>query len=178
MTPPAHRISNALHAAAASVIMVRWPVLLGLVGVVLGDYTHEQVIAAVQAVFPPYDGSTLTGQGLSGVQHLQAHVLSTLNSVGCPPFPANPNNNGTWAYADNMLVACLWAKLGKMANEGVQSPGSGFAYFALNTMDGRVIRGRQDTESQRSITVLSALVVVLVVGLLFEGYCHSRTKCI
>lgn len=135
--------------------------------------THEDVIRAVETVFPPNDGSTLEDAGLAGVMHLQPHVLGTLNGTGCVPFPANPQQDGTWAYDRGMLTACLWAKLGKMANEGVQSPGSAFAYFALNTMEGRVVRARQDTESQRSITVLSVLVIVLILGLGYEGYLNS-----
>lgn len=128
--------------------------------------THEDVLNEVQHVFPPGDGSLLSGLGAAGVRHLQVHLLSRIHGVGCDPFPELPDaETDLWHYDRSRLASCLWALLGKMANEGVTSPGAAYAYFVLNTVDGTVVPARQDTESRRSVAVLSTLVVVLLIGL-------------
>jgi hypothetical protein len=63
-----------------------------------------------------------------------------------------------------MLKACLWAVLGKFANDEI-TKGGAWAIFVLDTRSGIVIRGSQDNETQRSITILSCLIIALLISI-------------
>lgn len=122
--------------------------------------TDLQVIQAVFSVFPPLDGSSMAGS--NGTLHIQ-HVRPILNRVGlsgCPVFTTSFD----WPYDEKLFLACMWAVLGKFANEEINNGGA-FGIFALDTSTGTIMRGAQDASAAQSITILSVLIIILLLAI-------------
>lgn len=136
--------------------------LLIAIGLCTCSLTDEEVISSVEGVFPPSDGSTLSGQGAAGVLLLRP-VLDRVSSTGCPGFV----NSSAWPYDRPLLDACMWSVLGRLASTQVYGGGdnSQSHLFVLDTHTGTIERGASGTGASRSSSILSGLVVVLLIAI-------------
>lgn len=121
--------------------------------------TDEDVLGMIQQVFPPSDGSSLVGQGERGVRQVR-RILQKVVTTGCPAFVSTAQ----WPHSKQMFKACVWAILGKLANDEVTSGGA-FAAFALDTRGGVIVRATQAEETTQSLMILSALIVTLLTAI-------------
>lgn len=90
---------------------------MGMIDPASAALTDAEVLSIVQKVFPPLDGTQVSDTGGGGVTHLMP-VLSRINGTGCPAF----ETSAAWEHGANLLSACMYAVLGKLANEEV-TPG-------------------------------------------------------
>ena len=110
-------------------------------------------------MFPPSDGSSLVGQGAGGIRQVR-RILQKVVSTGCPAFVSAEQ----WPGSKVLFTSCVWAVLGKLANQEVTSGGA-FAAFALDTRTGVIVRATQDEETTQSLMILSALIVTLLIAI-------------
>lgn len=141
-----------------TLVLVVLPVILAAILSVQAELTDEDVLEAVQDVFPPSDGSTLVGQGAAGIQHILP-VLQRIATTGCPSF----TTSAAWPHDLPLLKACVWAVMGRLANDEVTNGGA-FMAFSLDTSTGTIVRGMQDESMVQSTMILSSLIVVLLLA--------------
>jgi hypothetical protein len=137
-------------------------------GVCLGAITDEEVISITESVFPPSDGSTLSGQGAVGVGAMRT-VLDRVNSTGCPAFV----NSSSWPHDARLFSACMWSVLGRLANDQITGGGA-FSAFTLDTHTGTILRGGADRDISRSTSIMSGLVVILLIALGMLMFMQSK----